>query len=79
MIEVKQLLYIGLRLFLSHDCLSPVNQILGNGGYNLIVDDSHLLAATLQGTSLRDRAVWGRSDLPFHNYGIAIVAKIAAR
>ncbi|MFP4254638.1 MAG: HAD family hydrolase [Halothece sp.] len=56
-----------------------VNQILGNGGYDLIVDDSEVLAETLSGTPLRDRAVWVRSDLAISSYGVQIVAEITAR
>jgi hypothetical protein len=33
-----------------------INRILGNGGYDLIVDDSAILAETFQETPLRDRA-----------------------
>lgn len=56
-----------------------VNQILGNGGYDLIVDDSEMLIETIQETPLRDRALWVRSDLPLSNYGMQIVATIAAK
>lgn len=56
-----------------------VNQILGNGGYDLIVDDSEVLIQTVGQTPLRDRAVWVRSDLPLSNYGMQIVTAIAAK
>lgn len=56
-----------------------VNQILGNGGYDLIVDDSTLLVEVIKETPLRDRALWIRSDLSLSNYGLQIVATIAAR
>ncbi len=54
-----------------------VNQILGNGGYDLIVDDSEMLIETIQETPLR--ALWVRPDLPLSNYGMQIVATIAAK
>jgi len=56
-----------------------VNQILSNGGYDLIVDDSKFLTKTLQETSLRDRVLRVRSDLAISNYGLQIVEAIAAR
>jgi hypothetical protein len=55
-----------------------INRILGNGGYDLIVDDSAILAETFQETPLRDRLLWVRSDLAVSDYGMQIVAAITA-
>ncbi|AFZ44913.1 hypothetical protein PCC7418_2778 [Halothece sp. PCC 7418] len=56
-----------------------VNQILGNGGYDWIVDDSAVLAETVRETPLRDRLLWVRSDLPVSNYGMQILTTLVAK
>jgi len=52
---------------------------LGNGGYDLIVDDSKRMAAVLQQSELRERLLWVRPDCPASTYGMQIVAAIAQR
>jgi len=56
-----------------------VDWALGEGGYDLIADDSQRMASVFGATELRDRLLWVRPDWPVSPYGMQIVAAIARR